>query len=300
MALGDGVSGVSPGTLWVTAALAGLACAVLLARRDRLDLRAVYWAGVVSLLLGVWGGHLLGMVYYGTDGRPWAWLRFWSGGEAQYGGLIAGTLAAILFFKLRKLPFLPYADAIIPGVALGVAIGRVGCFLNGDDFGTLSHLPWAVRFPPGTEAYTDHLSRGWIAPDAPWSLPVHPVQLYCAVFWLGLFAVPIVWRSSVPGQRLSGFAIAHGGGRFVEQLFRGDFQPLLGPFSLTQLISFLFVAAGLGILWFQGRARRAAGLVVVPFADPSNDPSTDPSIDPSIDPKHAQGDAVRSHTWQVL
>jgi phosphatidylglycerol:prolipoprotein diacylglycerol transferase len=239
---------VEPSVFWAAALVGALACAVLFARKSGLDGRAVYWAGVLGLFFGVWGGHLLGMVYYGTDGRPWAWLRFWSGGQAQYGGLIAGALAAALFFKIRKLSFFPYADAVISAVALGVAIGRIGCFLNGDDFGTLSHLPWAVRFPPGTEAYADHLTRGWIAFGDAFSLPVHPVQLYDTLFWLGLFALLVVWQPNRPGQRLSLFVIAHGVGRFAEQFFRGDFQPVLGPLSLTQLISLLLVVVGLGVL----------------------------------------------------
>jgi phosphatidylglycerol:prolipoprotein diacylglycerol transferase len=207
----------------------------------------VYWAGVLGLFFGTWGGHLLGIVYYGTDGRPAYWLRFWEGGQAQYGGLIAGALAVALFFEICKLPFFPYADAVIPAVALGVAIGRVGCFLNGDDFGTLSHLPWAVRFPPGTEAYADHLSRGWIDSTGAFSLPVHPVQLYDSIFSFGLFMVLILWCGRWPGLRLAVFAVGHGLGRFAEQFFRGDYKPIMGIVSLTQLISLFLVAGGVTV-----------------------------------------------------
>jgi phosphatidylglycerol:prolipoprotein diacylglycerol transferase len=238
---------VSPGVVWAAALVGALVCAVLCARRSGLDERAVYWAGVLGLFFGIWGGHLLGMVYYGTDGRPAYWLRFWSGGQAQYGGLIAGALAVAVFFEIRKLSFFPYADAIIPAVALGVAIGRVGCFLNGDDFGTLSHLPWAVRFPLGTEAYADHLSRGWIDSSSGFSLPVHPIQLYDSIFSFGLFAVLVLWRWRLPGLRLAVFAVGHGLGRFAEQFFRGDYKPILGILSLTQLISLLLVAGGVTV-----------------------------------------------------
>lgn len=238
---------LSPGLVWAGALIAALACAVLSAWRSGLDARNMYWAGVLGLLVGLLGGRLLGLYYYGTDGRPWAWLRFWSGGQAEYGGLIAGALAVSLFLIILRLPFFRYGDAIIPAVALGVAIGRIGCFLNGDDFGTLSHLPWAVRFPPGTEAYTDHLSRGWISFGDAFSLPVHPVQLYNSIFSLCLFALLVVWRPGRPGQSLSLFMVVHGGGRFAEQFFRGDFRPAVGPLSLTQVISLLLVAAGLGL-----------------------------------------------------
>ncbi|MGZ4898580.1 MAG: prolipoprotein diacylglyceryl transferase [Candidatus Angelobacter sp.] len=241
------LAALDPGYVWAGALLGALAYTVRFARREGLDSRIVYWAGVLAIVFGLWGGHLLGIVYYGTDGRPFAWLRFWSGGQAQFGGLIAGAIAVLLFLKVRKMSLLTYADAIAPAVALGVAIGRIGCFLNGDDFGSLSHLPWAVRFPPGTEAYADHFSHGWIGSTDALSLPVHPVQLYATLVWLGFFVILVVYHPEQAGHRLALFAILQGTGRFVEQFFRGDFQAVLGPFSLTQLIGLFFVAAGMGI-----------------------------------------------------
>jgi phosphatidylglycerol:prolipoprotein diacylglycerol transferase len=246
------VLGANSGMVGVAAALAGLACAVWMARRDGLDARAMYWAGAIAILFGFWGARLLGMVYYGTDGQPLAWLRFWSGGTAQYGAFLGGGLAMLLFLAMRRLPPLAYFDAAAPAVALTVSIGRIACFLNGDDFGRLSHFGWAVRFPPGTEAYADHLARGWIAPGAAWSLPVHPIQLYESVVWFGLAIALAAWRPSRPGLCFGGLAVAHGAARFAEQFLRGDFQPILGPLSLTQWISLGFVALGLGLL-FRGR-----------------------------------------------
>jgi len=174
------LSSVDPGILWGASLLAALLFTLRTAQREGLDPRAMYWAGTSAILFGLWGGYLLGFVYYGTDGRPWAWLRPWSGGRAEYGALLAGMLAIAIYLRVRKLPFLCYADAIVPAVALGAAIGRLGCFLNGDDFGTRSTLPWAVTFASGTEAYADHFNRGWIASGDPLSLPVHPVQLYAS------------------------------------------------------------------------------------------------------------------------
>ena len=246
---------LDPGPVWATALVIALGYALLSARRDGLDPRAVYWAGALGILFGLWGGRLLGLAYYGVEGGPWDWLRFWSGGQAQYGNLIGGGLAVILFLKLRKLPILHYLDSIAPALALGISIGRIGCFVNGDDCGTVSHLPWAVQFPPGTEAYADHLTRGWIMPTAALSLPVHPVQLYATLVWLGFFVILVLYRSDRPGLRLALFAFLQGVGRFVEQYFRGDFQPVLGPLSLTQIISLLFIAMGIGV-WLSQRNKK--------------------------------------------
>lgn len=239
-----------PEIVTVLALLAALLCAVLCARREGLEHRFVYWAGVASLVCGLWGGHLLGILYDGTDGRPLYWLRFWDGGQVQYGALIGGGLAFVALLTLRRLSFLQYADAVAPALALGVSVGRIGCFLNGDDFGTLSNLPWAVRFPQGSDAYASHLSRGWISSLEKWSLPVHPVQLYATFFWLALFIVLVRWHPHQHGLRFSLLLVAHGAGRFVEQLYRGDTRPVIGSLSLTQILSLVLVVIGCA-LWFR-------------------------------------------------
>jgi phosphatidylglycerol:prolipoprotein diacylglycerol transferase len=242
--------------VWSGALLSALAYALRSCRRSGLKQQDVYWAGALAIAFGLWGGHLLGIYYYGTDGRPWAWIRLWSGGQAQYGGLVGGAIAVLLFLKLRRISILAYGDAIAPALALGTAIGRIGCFLNGDDFGTVSSVPWAVVFPPGTEAHADHVARGWISPADLWSLPVQPVQLYDSLLWLGFFAALAFWRPQQPGRRLALFAILQGLGRYTEQLFRGDFQSVIGPFSLTQLISLVFISVGLALCLYQGKAKQ--------------------------------------------
>jgi phosphatidylglycerol:prolipoprotein diacylglycerol transferase len=240
---------VEPGIVWALAPFAAITYSVVSARRGGLDPRVIYWTGVLGIVAGIWGGHILGQVYYGTDGRPWFWLRFWSGGDAQYGALIGGALAVVICALLCRLSLARLGDVFAPAIALAVAIGRVGCFLNGDDFGRVSHLPWAVRFPPGTEAFDAHLARGWTTSTDAWSLPVHPVQLYCTLIWLGIFLLLLVHRRNQrPGECFALFLMAHGMGRMVEQFFRGDFQPVLGPLSLTQLISLALILAG-GCLW---------------------------------------------------
>jgi phosphatidylglycerol:prolipoprotein diacylglycerol transferase len=250
------------GSIWCVALLIALAYAVRSARRSGLDPRSMYWAVTCAILCGLWGANLLGVVVHGGSGAM-ALLNFWQGGKSWYGGALAGGLAGGLFFYFRKLPVLSYADASVPAVALGYSVGRLGCFLNGDDFGTLSHLPWAVAYPRGTEAYYDHLARGWITPAAPSSLPIHPVQLYASLFGLCLFVVLTSWRTRQVGDRLCAFLALYGAERFLmEKWFRGDFRPVLGPFSLPQVFSLLFVCAGVAI-WVRAQrtAREEKGIV---------------------------------------
>jgi phosphatidylglycerol:prolipoprotein diacylglycerol transferase len=243
----QGIPELDPGMLWITGLLAGLAYAVRSARLAGLDARAMYWASVCAVFGGVWGGHVL-VVLYEPGAEGLAFLRVWLGGKSFYGGLFGGALAALLYLRMRRLPIAAYADAGIPGVALGYAIGRVGCFVNGDDYGTPSNLPWAVQFPAGTEAHAAHLARGWINDPAAWSLPVHPTQLYAALLGLLLFLVLTQRHWRAPASRVCFFAIAYGTARFFLEWLRGDWQVGLGPLSLPQLFSLFLVLVGV-ITW---------------------------------------------------
>jgi phosphatidylglycerol---prolipoprotein diacylglyceryl transferase len=248
---------VKPEVLTSVALLTALAYAVRSARRSGLDPRAMYWAVTSAIVGGLFGGHLMNLFVHGWQG-PYSLLQFWQGGKSWYGGLLGGGLVGGLYFHYRKLPVLAYADAAMPAVALGYSIGRLGCFLNGDDYGTLSSLPWAVAYPPGSEAYLSHLSRGWIGPEAVASLPIHPMQLYASLFGLCLFVFLSAWRPRRDGRRLFSFLILYGVTRFfMEQWFRGDFRAVLGPFSLPQLFSLLLILTG-GVLWMRERRREAA------------------------------------------
>ena len=244
-------TGFEPDLVTSAALLAALVYAVRSARQAGLDTRSMYWAVVSATLAGMFGGHLLDLFVHGWQGLS-SLLRFWKEAKSLYGGLIVGGIVGGLFFRYRKLPVLAYADASMPALALGYAIGRIGCFLNGDDYGALTRLPWAVVYPPGTEAYAAHLSRGWIAPAAPVSLPVHPAQLYASLLGLGMFVLLANWRAREPGDRLCLFLCLYGAARFSMEWLRGDFRAVLGPLSLPQLFSLLFIAVGLA-LWLGAR-----------------------------------------------
>jgi phosphatidylglycerol---prolipoprotein diacylglyceryl transferase len=241
------LANLDPEFVWAAALLTALAYSVRSARRSGLDPRNMYWAVVFAILGGLWGGHLLGLFVHGWGGGPLALFQFWQGGKSYYGGLLGGGIAGGLFFHYRKLPVRAYADASMPALALGYAIGRLGCFLNGDDYGTVSRVPWAVVYPSGTEAHAAHVARGWIGPGAAWSLPVHPVQLYASLLGLCLFTWLASWRPTRAGSRFCAFVISYGVARFIMEWLRGDFRAVLGPLSLPQVFSLLFVFTGLGV-----------------------------------------------------
>ena len=86
-----------------------------------------------------------------------------NGGLVVYGSIIGGTIAAIVFLLVKKIPVVPVLDLLAPSLMLGIALGRLGCFMNGCCFGGLSDLPWAVSFPPGSPAYMQQLDEGVIS-----------------------------------------------------------------------------------------------------------------------------------------
>ena len=239
--------GLSPGLVWSAAVLIALMYAIRSARRSGLDPRHMYWAVVCAIVGGFWGSHLLSLLVHGWSGGVMALFQFVQGGKSLYGGLVAGGVAAELYFHFRRLPRFRYRDAAMPALALGYAVGRVGCFLNGDDYGTLTRVPWAVVYPPGTEAYQAHLARGWISAGDAWSLPIHPTQLYASLLGLALFVLLANCRPRRQGSRLCAYLVLYGIGRFSMEYLRGDFRAVLGPFSLPQLFSAAFILTGMGI-----------------------------------------------------
>jgi len=241
-----------PTYLWDAGVVIGLAWAIRAANCAGLDPRPVFWAGIAAIAFGIWGSHLLGIPVYGTEG-PLVWLRVWEGGKSWYGGLFGGALAAMLVFRLARRPVLRYADAMVPAVALGYAIGRVGCFFHGDDYGSPSSVPWAVQYGPGTEAHWAQVQAHLIDAAAPLTVSVHPTQLYHSLLGVILFVALSRVSPAPPGRRLTLLAFGYGCGRFVLEWVRGDFRPLGGGLSLQQWISLLLLAIGATLLLRQAQ-----------------------------------------------
>lgn len=240
--------------------LAGLAVVLAAAYTLRrapgrgLDTGEAYRAWLCATFGGVCGGHALFLLAHG-GGSAAEWLSFWSGGQSVFGVLAGGALCGGAYLAARRLPVLDYADLSAAAAALGYAVARTGCFLNGDDYGAPAALPWAVRYPPGTDAWAGHAARGWIGAEAPASLAVHPVQLYLAAAGTGIFL--FLHRRTLPRGAAVGIAsLAYGSVRFALEPLRDDFIPVAGPFSLPQLLALALAAGGAALL--AARATRAA------------------------------------------
>jgi phosphatidylglycerol:prolipoprotein diacylglycerol transferase len=201
---------------------------------------------------------LLGFYDYGLPSGPFNPL---SRGKSFLGGLFGGVLGAVAYLRIRRVSAARYGDVLVAALALGYAVGRVGCFFNGCDYGVCTPLPWGHSYPPGTEAYAAHLARGWITAESPVSLPVHPVQLYASACGFVIFAILLARKPPWPGANLCLFAISYGAYRYCIEFLRGDFHSFVLGLSLPQAVSILLVAGGVAFsLWktSRGSARMSA------------------------------------------
>lgn len=231
---------VQPAFYWALAVVAILATASHAAQRARLDAWTMYLAGLAGL-----GGALLGgWLYVAWLGLPG---EAEGGGRAALGAFIGAAASGWLAIRLRRGDFLRYADAAVPAVALGYAVYRVGCFVNGCCFGTPTDLPWGVDAAPGSEAYAAQLVAGGLAADAAHSLHLHPTQLYHAAAGLLIFLACTRMAPGWPGRRLAFALLAYGLARFVIEFYRGNAQPIWLGLDVNQLfcIAMIIVAAAL-------------------------------------------------------
>jgi len=173
------------------------------------------------------------------------------GGMVAYGGTIGGFLASWYGCFRRGIPLLKWADASAPAVVLGTGITRIGCFLYGCDFGRPSSLPWALAFPNGSAAWDHHIRIGLVTPDAAWSMPVHPTQLYESLVGFALFGF-LMWlrkHRTFSGQVFLGWVLGYGTLRPLIELLRDDEQRgNVGPLSTSQFIGIISVTFGLALL----------------------------------------------------
>ncbi|MBV9463187.1 MAG: prolipoprotein diacylglyceryl transferase [Verrucomicrobiae bacterium] len=130
------------------------------------------------------------------------------GGIVFYGGAIGGLLTAIVFCRIKKIPFLKFADVLAPPFALAHAFGRIGCFMNGCCFGKPTTMPWGVEYPIESGIFGH----------------VHPTQLYEATFLLYLaFALMLIDRTKkFPGQTFASYGLLYSIWRFIVEYWRGD------------------------------------------------------------------------------
>jgi len=173
-------------------------------------------------------------------------------GLTEYGGYAGGVTAAFLYLRRTGPLFWRYVDAAVPEVVTAAGLVRLGCFLDGDDFGAPTTSVLAVRFPAGSPAHEVHRLHGLVPADAAWSLPVHPVQIYFSLACLAIAVVGTRWvrrPTAAPGETFWVVAGLFAVMRFLLEFLRGDVPArvfgLLTDAQLTSVAVALAAAAAL-------------------------------------------------------
>lgn len=226
-------------------ALAAVAGIVLFDRERRRSglLEQATDAAMAGVFGGLAGAKLVWAIEHLGRGEPFADMLLSRGGLSWFGGLAGGLLAGILVLRGRRVPILPVLAAATPALAVAHAIGRIGCFLVGDDYGTASSLPWAVAFPEGLP---------------PTTVPVHPTQLYELAALLPFAWLLMRWRRQGRTDRFVFGAYLVGAGviRFAVEFLRVR-QPILGPLAVAHVAALVAIAAG-AILLLRSESRHAS------------------------------------------
>lgn len=205
------------------------------------------------VIAGVVGGLIGAKIWYVLLTGEWdALLR--RGGFVWYGGFLGATAAIVLNGWRRRVPWRFTVEICAAPLALGYALGRVGCFLVNDDYGIPSTLPWAMKFPQGLPPSTvaNLTAMGISVPggDPTHVVAVHPTQIYETLIMLAAFWW--MWRrrehQHATGWMLGCYLVFAGLERFVVEFVRAKDDRLLGPFTLAQATSVALVVVGAALL----------------------------------------------------
>lgn len=193
---------------------------------------------IIGLILGARLGYV---IFY----NPSHYIRYpldifaiWHGGMSFHGGLIGSIIAGAIFCKRQKIDFWHTSDLIIVTAPIGIGLGRIGNFINGELYGRVTDVPWAMVFPSG----------------GPY--PRHPSQLY-EFFLEGILLFSILWVLKDKGLRTgvlsSIFLILYGSFRFFVEFFREPDPQigLIGIFTMGQILSAAMVFTGLMIIYLK-------------------------------------------------
>jgi len=243
------------GTLVALGFLLGLWITTRLARRAKLPIEPVTNLAIYCALAGLVGAKLFMILFdfrdYLDGTRRLFSLDTLQAAGVYQGGFLLALATAILYMRRNRLPGFETCDVFAPGVALGQAIGRLGCFAAGCCWGTECTRPWAITFQ-NVEAHE--------LTNVPLGIPLHPAQLY-EVFADALNFAILYWmvrRPHRPGAIIAWYLILYSSARFVIEFYRYHEQGLHFGLSLTQWISLGTLAAGLGLLALRRGAPKTA------------------------------------------
>jgi len=229
-----------------SAFLAGMALAVRQAKKEGEEPQKIFDLIFYLMVAAIVGARLLFVIlnYREYIHNPLQALKIWEGGLVYYGGLLAALGVGVWLIRRYNLSLGKTADILAPSVALGQAIGRIGCFMAGCCYGKPTHVAWAVTF---TDAFC----------LAPTGIPLHPTQLYASAMALIIFGLLLLIRRrrTFLGQVFLSYVVLYAIGRFILEFFRGDKRGfvhiwgwLLSTSQVISLGAFIVAIALLAVL----------------------------------------------------
>ena len=229
------------GLLVAIGVLAGLWLASRLARGSEFTADMLQEYVIYGVLVGFLGARAWEVIFSWGDygGNPVQALMFWQGGLSIQGAVVANVLLAWWYFGRKKLSFRRFADIAVPGLILGQAIGRIGCFFNGDAYGKPTDAWYGVVYQPGTPAF-----QAW------GNTPLVPAELMEAgldIIILGVL-LRLFKEKQFDGQVVLAYFILYSLARFGLEFLRTD-SLMIGGLKAAQLTALFTALIALG-LWF--------------------------------------------------
>jgi phosphatidylglycerol:prolipoprotein diacylglycerol transferase len=206
----------------------------------------------LSVVIFIWslvGARVFSVLFDGNLSwylqNPHEIIAVWKGGLTFYGGFLFGLAGGVWYVRKHGLGGWQVADIMAPALALGAAIGRLGCLASGDSFGKPTDLPWAVTFsdPHGL---------------APVGIALHPTQIYSVLTNLAVFGILLWWRKrqKFKGELFLVFMILYAATRSFVEIFRDDPRGVYldGLISTSQIVSIVVAAAA--IVYYIARSKQ--------------------------------------------
>lgn len=241
------------GLLIASAVLIGVTLSQYLAKRRRVDPELLGDLAIWLVIAAIPCARLYYVLFEWQEyaQRPGDIIAIWKGGIAIHGAIIGGTIAAIVFARLKRISFWQLADLVAPSLILGQAIGRWGNFFNSEAFGKPTDVPWklyiAPRYRPLELISFDYFHPTFLY-ESLWNLGVFALIMY--LFFWGLKAAHRFKTGTLAAVYLIGYSL----GRVWIEWLRTD-SLMLGPLKVAQAVSLGAIALGLIILawlyWFK-------------------------------------------------
>ncbi|MDH4155926.1 MAG: prolipoprotein diacylglyceryl transferase [candidate division Zixibacteria bacterium] len=238
----------------------GLVYVYRISQRDKKPFEPFLAIAYIMIIGGIVGARLSYVLFH-LDEFAGHWTRvfnpfdssqFGIAGLNLYGGVVLAVVGSFLYCRFKKLSVLETFDYFAPTLGIGLALTRIGCFLNGCCFGTECHLPWAITFPPGSIPYYQFGDT-----------PLHPAQLYSSLYGVILFIALHFWlkKRRFPGQIVAVLFMVEAVFRFAIEYVRYYEDAMYFSFfglnpTFNQVISVSLFLLGLLIYIFKPAGRK--------------------------------------------